>query len=548
VIELEQIKDRANLELMNSAVTDNNYELNLISDSLSAETTKEILRESSSLKSIIDNDDNISLPDDYIDSVMTEFEILEDLENINLSNTYSKTLPPQATFTHAENNDNGIADDPHLAKFRPLLNKDLKLKIKDLKSNLGAMPKVLFNKFLRRFKKDDYIKNKQQLGTEQEFNIHSELIREKLKLLPQDKADKARKFAYSLISKNLATGYAAGLTKYELAKQLIHHAVNWKPTKLGSISREKEIDTALAVAWKAIAGGTWQMPLELAKAQVLQYEFRYYRHKYQQSGILSHEIKSLEIAVSNLLGAWHNLATKITKTDGKRAGDNVTHNSKDIYTNNTYINKSLASEFNERLINNNYKLEARESVYQQNSSLPEGSNGNYQPDYDYLDYSEIEPQTSNFNLFHVPDEQKYLKIIPSSQDGDDHIKLETINGREYFVKLKALEMNDCGELVMTLKPSAIQDFISLSKKIKNGMIHNSLNSCMTKTAWQAYSLEGNIAENYLPAKNKLQDTIPQIELNLLNDTKDLKTIGGDSGAVRIDEIIANILKNIRTNS
>jgi predicted nucleic acid-binding protein len=41
-------------------------------------------------------------------------------------------------------------------------------------------------------KKKDVIKKK--------FNIHSELIREKLKILPKDKADKARKFAYSLLS------------------------------------------------------------------------------------------------------------------------------------------------------------------------------------------------------------------------------------------------------------------------------------------------------------------------------------------------------------
>jgi hypothetical protein len=45
-------------------------------------------------------------------------------------------------------------------------------------------------------------------------------------------------------------------------------------------------------------------------------------------------------------------------------------------------------------------------------------------------------------LSHIPEEQRYLKVSPS--DNDDSMKLETINGKEYFVKLKELEMNDEG--------------------------------------------------------------------------------------------------------
>jgi hypothetical protein len=55
-------------------------------------------------------------------------------------------------------------------------------------------------------------------------------------------------------------------------------------------------------------------------------------------------------------------------------------------------------------------------------------------------------------LSHIPEQQKYLKVIPS--DTDDSIKLETINGKEYFVKLKELEMNKDGEFVMTLSSSS----------------------------------------------------------------------------------------------
>jgi len=47
------------------------------------------------------------------------------------------------------------------------------------------------------------------------------------------------------------------------------------------------------------------------------------------------------------------------------------------------------------------------------------------------------------------------------------MKLKTINGKEYFVKLKELEMNDQGEFVMTLK--SIQNIASLKCSIKSSI-------------------------------------------------------------------------------
>jgi len=449
----------------------------------------------------------------YINSVMKELEEgnkLEEsdiLEDVCLFDVFSKTLSPLEAFDNKEDSGNGIKSDPHVAKSGLLLNKDLKLKIKDLKSNLGLKPKVLFNEFLKRFRKKDDGNVEKKKEIEKEFNICSELIREKLKILPKDKADKARKFAYSLFSKKLATGYAAGLSKHELAKQLIYHAATWKPTKLGSISREKEIDTALSVAWKVIVGGTWQVPLELAKAEVLQHEFRWYRRKYQESGVLSQEAKVLESDVNNLLGSWCDLVGKIT--EGAKAGDERMEsggNNKPIdvmkdecrreryLDTGVYTNEALGLEFGkpdilttdilninplnkEMLINNDYRLgqgveecgnyelgqEAGYGVFQQNSSLlngvsQAGNNVNYQ-----LDYDDLEIQQRNIrslNLSHITEEQKYLKVIPS--DNDDSMKLETINGKEYFVKLKELEMNDLGEFIMTLKPVNKDIFLELN--------------------------------------------------------------------------------------
>jgi hypothetical protein len=359
----------------------------------------------------------------------------------------------------------GIKSDPHVAKSGLLLNKDLISKIKDIKSNLGLKPKVLFNNFLKRFSQDesneDVGSKKEGIVREKEFDIHSELIRVKLKILPKDKADKARKFAYSLVSKGLANGYAASLSKHELAKQIIHHAATWKPTKLGNVSREKEIDAALSVAWKKIVGGTWQVPLELAKAEILQYEFNAYRRKYQESGVLSHEAKALEFDVNNLLGGWCHLIGKITegyKPPSNLEGKSLSIRDVDVYSS-AYVPLELGLE----------ERECQQRSYPSedlalDDSFSSDFNDKWSHHIDY-DFSEIEERSNclNISLSHIPDQQKYVKVTPS--DNDDSIKLETINGKEYFVKLKELEMNDQGELVMTLKTdngSAFQNQITES--------------------------------------------------------------------------------------
>ncbi len=335
------------------------------------------------------------------------------------------------------------------------------------------------------------------------------------------------------MSKGLATGYAASLSKHELAKQLIHHAASWKPTKLGAIVRERQIDIALAVAWKAIVSGTWKAPLELAKAEILQYEFRHYRRKYQELGILAHEVKSLEADVNNLLGGRCNLVAKITNVSkvGDHEIDFYNRNNQSInvvesgdardsyvstrvYANGAVglesgkndilnidpLNKEMLLSANyplrkEEEENDNYKLEQDidHLVVEQNSSwLDSGSKtGNNETDKqaDYLiDYREPATEQCNrrsLDLSQIPEQHKYLKVIAS--DNDDSMRLESITGKEYFVKLKELEMNDLGEFVMTLKHVKDRCFIDLRK---------------------------NIEENYLPVKKKLQELTSQLDLNL----------------------------------
>ena len=497
ISELEKVKNRSNLKVKDIkaevATIENTLDPKLIEDCLILGGIKFNLNleQSSLLKSIIvdDNDDDCSgvincngnidaispLPHaapcdkSYIDSVMEELNIettwkVEDkleksfrVDDSKFLSDEPKNLSTSSSLEELdekiEKND-GVKSDRHVAKSGLLLNKVL-LKIKDIKSNLGATPKVLFNNFLKRFSKDEFDENvdskKDDIAKDREFNIHSELIREKLKILPKDKADKARKFAYSLVSKGLAKGYAASLSKHELAKQIIHHAATWKPTKLGCVSREKEIDAALSVAWKKIISGTWQVPLELAKAKILQYEFNAYRRKYQESGVLSHEAKALKSDVNNLLGGWCDLVGKITEgvnTPATLEDNMLSIRDVDVYSS---INVPLELGLEERVCQQrSYPSEdlALDGSFVFDLAIDQGS---HQFDYDY---PEIEERSNclNISLSHIPEQQKYLKVIPS--DTDDSIKLETINGKEYFVKLKELEMNKDGEFVMTLSSSS----------------------------------------------------------------------------------------------
>ena len=498
ISELEKVKNRSNLKVKDIkaevATIENTLDPKLIEDCLILGGIKFNLNleQSSLLKSIIvdDNDDDCSgvincngnidaispLPhaapcdESYIDSVMEELNIettwkVEDkleksfrVDDSKFLSDEPKNLSTSSSLEELdekiEKND-GVKSDRHVAKSGLLLNKDFLLKIKDIKSNLGATPKVLFNNFLKRFSKDEFDENvdskKDDIAKDREFNIHSELIREKLKILPKDKADKARKFAYSLVSKGLAKGYAASLSKHELAKQIIHHAATWKPTKLGCVSREKEIDAALSVAWKKIISGTWQVPLELAKAKILQYEFNAYRRKYQESGVLSHEAKALKSDVNNLLGGWCDLVGKITEgvnTPATLEDNMLSIRDVDVYSS---INVPLELGLEERVCQQrSYPSEdlALDGSFVFDLAIDQGS---HQFDYDYPEMEE-RSNCLNISLSHIPEQQKYLKVIPS--DTDDSIKLETINGKEYFVKLKELEMNKDGDFVMTLSPSS----------------------------------------------------------------------------------------------
>ena len=465
ILELEKLKNRSSIPPTDIKVATSKEvpNTNKIEDCIVLGGVKFQLnsKQSTLLKSLIKSDpasiecpnnnatdtDNISTisslnNESYVDSIMKELdepynEGIEDralyankLMDNSSSTDSSKDLSEypslciEALDRYDEKSD-GIKSDPHVAKSGLLLNKDLKINIKEFKSNLGASPKVIFNNFLKKFSNnkkyqtDQNTKNPKK-DKKNEFNILSELIRENLKSLPKDKADKARKFAYALISKGLATGYAASLSKGELAKQLIYHAASWKPTKLGSIAKDKEIDTALAVAWKAVISGKWQIPQQYAKAEILQHEYNYYKEKYRSSGVLSLDISSLEVEVNKLLGGWCNLGEKII------AVSKVLPGTEEVSVNSTI--KGLKS--NPRNNNNTSEtsLNNQDTLLEQNS---EGSGSN-QNNYE----SDLVVNYHNSDLLNLVERQQYLGIITNNYE---HSHIETIGNINYHLNCKEID-------------------------------------------------------------------------------------------------------------
>ncbi len=152
-------------------------------------------------------------------------------------------------------------------------------------------------------------------------------------------------------------------------------------------------------------------------------------------------------------------------------------------------------------------------------------------DYRHLEDSPEVQLLNNYNidLSTLSDEQKYLRISGSDTD---LIEINTINHRQYFGKLKTLEINEDGDLVMIMKPSDNQSFASLS--IDNDFRPQALDSDITKNLdWN------NINRNY---KNDLQEAY--IELGSYNDDK-LKSNFADKGTIKIDSIIGNIMKSLK---
>jgi len=189
---------------------------------------------------------------------------------------------------------------------------------------------------------------------------------------------------------------------------------------------------------------------------------------------LSHEAKALESDVNSLLGGWCDLTGKITggvKVDNLREWEVSRDSEIAVYS-------STKTSLGIRLEDNGYEERFNRSEYPTfDCSFSASSFGHEESErFDY-GFSEIEGRDKllNVDLSHIPEEQKYLKVTPS--DNDDSTTLETINGKEYFVKLKELEMNEEGEFVMTFRSAQNTAFLErgteelLTRKISTSHVN-----------------------------------------------------------------------------
>ena len=285
----------------------------------------------------------------------------------------------------------------------------------------------------------------------------------------------------------MPSGYAASLTKDELAKELIFHAATWKPTKAGAKTRTQEIDTALSVAWKAIVNGKWQAPLELSKALVLEYEFRHHKQKYQKSGIISPELKTLEIDTEKLLGKWCDLEKKIKSSmpldsdQDKKDGEELCK-SEGSYNHLLLQDDSLKPEYNISGSNqtSTFDVKNREDLQELDNEYYQGhrvhnQSLHYLKDhgckdiiskqslYDHSFETELPESEAVGNnvsyrvdLSRLPDSQKHIALYGSDTE---IMEITTTDNKQYFGKLKAMEVDEEGELIMTFLSSSQREFI-----------------------------------------------------------------------------------------
>jgi len=466
-LELENIKDRAGINRESIFIPDN--EIN---------QPERIYKELEN-NDFIDQESYLENEEEYIDNILDALDELSainknldddicSISNVSMSETL-KDPKVSSVGSFSDSNDsalssvvqsNAASPDPHIAKSSLYKKKYSKLNLKEIKSNLEATPKVLFG-FLER--KNKIRKNKTKST---EFNIISSLIRNKLKILPREKADKARKFAYSLFSQSLAKGYAATLSKHELAKQFIYHAATWKPTKLGSISFSNEIDVSLAIAWKRVADGTWKAPLALVKAGILQNEYQYHLIKYQKFGTLSPELRNLEIDVKKLLGGYLNLTYEITSAPNnskelsfsslETENTNLHHNLYENSTNSNKIGANNLDNFNESGCRMSKKatLEFTHDL----SNLPSAElKAKYENGFDFGFELELEKITVHEKDFtNLPEHERHLKV--TTDRASDLMSMKTIEGNEYYFNLNSMEVNSDGDFVMILKPTELKLF------------------------------------------------------------------------------------------
>lgn len=118
------------------------------------------------------------------------------------------------------------------------------------------------------------------------LDIVAEKNRRNIEKLSPDIVKKAVNFAKKLKQDRLCANSLIDIDEIELTRQFIHHAANFKMTKLGCKTRQEEMDAALSFAWRAAKTGQWRCPVGWGQAIDLHLEQQKYLYEYIDAPIV----------------------------------------------------------------------------------------------------------------------------------------------------------------------------------------------------------------------------------------------------------------------
>jgi hypothetical protein len=113
-----------------------------------------------------------------------------------------------------------------------------------------------------------------------DVDIVEEKYRSNIRKLTPEQVLKATNFARKLKRERLCSSDLIDVSESELSRQFIHHAANFKMTKLNCKTRDEEIEAALSFAWTAAQSGRWRCPAGWGNAIDLHLEREKYIYEY----------------------------------------------------------------------------------------------------------------------------------------------------------------------------------------------------------------------------------------------------------------------------
>jgi len=118
------------------------------------------------------------------------------------------------------------------------------------------------------------------------IDIVAEKNRRNIEKLSPELVKKAVNFAKKLKRDKLCAPSLIDVDELELARQFIHHAANYKMTKLGCKTRDEEVEAALSFAWRAAKNGQWRCPVGWGQAIDLHLEREKYIYEHHDAPVV----------------------------------------------------------------------------------------------------------------------------------------------------------------------------------------------------------------------------------------------------------------------